>query len=224
MAYDNKPNLNNKQFEQSPDDVLNLSGCTIINGSLSIPLNAGICKSWVSNSGGTGGWQVSVGESLIKRIELESHGFNVQNVIGWSGGTYNKPIADGTYDGEVLGIVNNVPNTDVFEVTLGGYVCGLSGLSANTTYFLSDITAGLLSHNEPDIAGHISKAMMVAHSSTSGWMLPYAGYVITSGSTLSPSISETTCDSTYSNNTIFYSCDCGRLVYKDLNGTIHNLY
>ncbi len=121
-------------------------------------------------------------EKISKIITQLSHGFTVGDVIGWSGGTYNKAIADGTYDGEILGIVTYVNGND-FELTEAGYITGLTGLLTNNTYFLSDVTAGLLTATEPLTFGHISKAVLIADFVSSGWVLPYAGYVISSGGT-----------------------------------------
>jgi hypothetical protein len=126
---------------------------------------------------------IASGERITKCINKTSHGFNVKDVIGWSGGTYNKAIADGTYDGEVVGIVSKCYNANYFDLTQVGYVTGLTGLAINTTYFLSDVTAGLLTATEPTTVDHISKAVLIANSTTTGWVLPYPGYIITSGVT-----------------------------------------
>jgi hypothetical protein len=124
------------------------------------------------------------GERIVKSISQTSHGFNKNDVIGWSGGTYNKAIANGTYDGEVVGIVTNCFNANCFELTQAGYVTGLTAsLSTNMTYFLSDNTPGLLTTTEPSTHCYISKSVLIANSSTSGWVLPYAGYIISSGFT-----------------------------------------
>lgn len=132
-------------------------------------------------------------ERITKRICQTSHGFVVNNVIGWSGNTYNKAIALSTYDGEILGLATKCYNADSFDLTQAGYVTGLTSLSANTTYFLSDVTPGLLTASQPTIAGHISKAVIIANSSTSGWVLPYPGYVLaTSTGTTYSSLSEFT--------------------------------
>lgn len=197
MAIDTKPNLSSCKFEQFSGDVLNLSGCTQIYGqfdiesgaTLSICGGAGAGKVLVSSASGVATWQEidisASGDAIKKQISQSSHGFSVQDVIGYSGGTYNKPIADGTYDGEVLGIVSSVPNINSFELTQAGYISGLTGLVQSTTYFLSDSTAGLLTSTEPTGDTHISKVMLLADSTTSGWVLPYAGYVITTGDTAS---------------------------------------
>ena len=122
------------------------------------------------------------GQRITKLICKTSHGFCVNEVIGWSGGTYNRAIANGTYDGEVIGIVTKNYNANCFDLTQAGYVTGLTSLCNNTTYFLSDVCAGLITSIEPTTDQHISKSVLLANSSTSGWVLPYAGYVINSGS------------------------------------------
>ena len=55
------------------------------------------------------------GERITKRITQSLHGFVINDVIGWSGGTYNKAIANGSYDGEVLGIVSRCIDSNVFD-------------------------------------------------------------------------------------------------------------
>ena len=141
-----------------------------------------------SDASGNASWATSgdggaaSGERISKTITQASHGFAVKDVVGFSGTTYNKAIADGTYDGEVLGIVTASADTNTFVLTQAGYVTGLTSLVANTTYFLSDATAGLLTTTEPTTEGHISKSVLIADSTTTGWVLPYVGYIVTTGS------------------------------------------
>lgn len=137
-------------------------------------VDRGYVKSVISAS-------TSSGQRVTKTICQVGHGFNVQNVIGWSGGTYNKAIANGLYDGEVIGLVTKCYNANCFDVTQAGYVTGLTGLATNATYFLSDVTAGLLTSTQPVINGHIVKTTLIADSAVSGWVLPYAGYIISNG-------------------------------------------
>ena len=199
MSYNNRINLDCTHYTQQWGGEfthpLNLSGCTQIYGQLviknntgfSATYNAGVGKVWTSDGTGIGTWQVNntpSGVRITKSIYQPSHGFSVNDVVGWSGGTYNKPIADDTYDGEVLGIVNKVSG-NTFELTQSGYITGLTAvLVPNTTYFLSDLTAGLLTANETTINGHIVKPMLIATTSSTGWVLSYAGYQITTGGTV----------------------------------------
>ena len=194
MAFDTKPNLNNDKFEQFAGETLNLSGRTQIFGYLDIESgatftmlgNKGSGKVLTSDANGVGTWQTistSSGERVTKEITQTSHGFSVKDVVGYSGTTYNKPLADGNYNGEILGLVTKVIDANTFEITQSGYITGLTSLVTNTTYFLSDVTAGLLTSTEPTTDGHISKSVFFADSTTSGWVLPYAGYVISTGTT-----------------------------------------
>ena len=131
-----------------------------------------------------GGGSATSGENVTNEITQASHGFAINDFIGWSGGTYNLAIADGTYDGEFIGIVTASADTNTFSVTQSGYVTGLtSGFVANTIYFLSETTAGLLTSTEPTGDGEISKAAFIAETTTGGWVLPYAGAVISTGAT-----------------------------------------
>jgi len=134
------------------------------------------------------------GERIYKTICKVSHGYSVGCVIGWSGGSYNLPIATGVYDGEVLGILTKVCNADCFELTQAGYVTGLTvGLCTNCTYFLDSTFAGCLTYVEPTTPNYLSKAMLIATSVSSGWVLPYAGYVITSGVSFGGPLVKSTC-------------------------------
>lgn len=195
MGLNTKLKFSGNKFDQCSGDTINLSGCTQIYGAfnmesgstLSICNDFGVGKVLTSDGGGVGTWQVPVstasGENVTKEVNQSTHGFGVKDFIGWSGGTYNKAIADGNYDGEFVGLVTEVPDVDNFSVTQSGYITGLTGVVINTTYFLSESTAGLITDTEPTGNGEISKAVLIANSTTSGWVLPYVGYVISSGAT-----------------------------------------
>jgi len=194
MAIDTKPNLSNRKFEQCSGDTMNLSGCTQIYGyfdmesgsTLSICSNAGVGKVLTSDATGVATWQTissGSGENITKEISQATHGFAVGDYIGWSGGTYNKAIADGNYEGEFIGLISEVPDASTFCVTQAGYVTGLTGLVQNTTYFLSPDTAGLVTSTAPAAEGEIYKSVLIANSTTSAWVFPYVGYVITTGTT-----------------------------------------
>jgi hypothetical protein len=125
-----------------------------------------------------GSTSAASGERVTKLVNQASHGFDVGDVLGWSGGTYNLAIADGNYDGEIVGIVSKCYNTSCFDLTQSGYITGLTSLVANTTYFLSPTTAGLLTSTRPTTVGQIVKAALIADTTTTGWVLPYPGYML----------------------------------------------
>ena len=189
---DTKQNWDDCHFDQHPTHSIHLSGCTVICGQLKIcsptgftsSFGAGLGKTWVSDASGIGTWQDSKSLSITKLISQASHGFAVKDVVGWNAlGCYTKAIADGTYNGEVLGLVTKCYNANCFDLTQGGYFTGLTGLIASCTYFLSDVTPGLLTTTETTTVGHIDKSVLIATSTTSGWVLPYPGYYISSGGT-----------------------------------------
>jgi hypothetical protein len=87
------------------------------------------------------------------------HGFAVNDVIKHTGGTYTKAQADSAANAEVIGLVIAV-NGDDFTFATQGYVTGLTALTADTTYFLSPSTPGLLTLTAPSTLGQISKPIL----------------------------------------------------------------
>jgi hypothetical protein len=118
-------------------------------------------------------------ENVTKSITQFGHGFSVGDVVGWSGSTYNKAIADGTYGGEIIGIVSEVTDVNNFNLTQSGYITGLTGFIENTTYFVSSTISGNLTNIEPTTYGYLYRPIFVANSATSGWVFPDRGYIIT---------------------------------------------
>ena len=179
-----KIKLTNDRVEQSTGTTLNLSGETIFDSgsTLSILTNAASGKVLTSNTGGTATWQYP-DASLKLIINQTSHGFDLLDVVGYSGTTYNKPIADGNYEGEVIGIATRIIDANNFEVTQSGYIDTFTGLTQATTYFLSDTTAGELITGQTEVVGHVIKPVLFADSTTSGWVIPFIGTIVTSGTT-----------------------------------------
>lgn len=143
-------------------------GTTIIDDNGNIVISSSV-------SGGTGG----SGENITKTITQFGHGFSVGDVVGYSGNNYSKAIADGNYDGEIIGIVSEVVDINNFNIIQSGYIDGLSGLVKNTTYFVSPTTAGDITNISPTIYGNLVKPILFADSTTTGWVLPYSGYILT---------------------------------------------
>lgn len=133
----------------------------------------------ISSTGG-GGSSVTSGENVTKRIIKNSHGFIEGDVVGWSNGTYSKAIADGNYDGEIIGIVSEVVNSNTFDVTQSGFITGMTtNLTPNTTYFVSSTSFGGMTSTPPTTVGYIIRPIFIATNATSGWVLPYIGTTIT---------------------------------------------
>jgi hypothetical protein len=120
----------------------------------------------------------------VKAIHQASHGFVVGNILYLAAGVYTKAKADAAATSEVVGIVSAVAaGTDDFTILNVGYVSGLSGLTAGTIYFLSCTTAGALTATEPTTEGHVSKPVLIADSTTSGYFFNMRGAVVGGGST-----------------------------------------
>ena len=151
----------------------------IVGGGDTTVTDAGDSVVISSTGGGTGG----SGENITKVITQIGHGFSPNDVVGFSGGTYNKAIADGSYDGEIIGIVTNIIDTSNFELTQSGYVTGLTTLSASTTYFVSPTVVGDLTPNAPSTYGQLVRPILITKTSTTGWVLPYQGYILTAPTT-----------------------------------------
>jgi hypothetical protein len=127
-----------------------------------------------TGAGGGGG----SGKTLQDDITQTSHGFAVQDIVRFNGTSWVKAKADTTQDAEVVGIVSAVADANHFTIVYEGYVSGLSGLTAGTTYFLSDATAGLLTSTEPSSIGSISKPLLIATTTTAGYFFNWRGIVV----------------------------------------------
>ena len=127
----------------------------------------------VSSSGGGGS-----GDSTTKAITQASHGFSVGQALKFAGGVYALAQADSAANAEVIGIVSAVAGVNDFTLLMEGYVSGLSGLTANTMYFLSASSAGALTATEPSTVGQVSKPLLFAVSTTAGVFNNMRGTVI----------------------------------------------
>lgn len=129
---------------------------------------------WIS-SAATGG----SGAATVKSINQVAHGFAVGDVIRLSGtSTYAKAKADSVVNQEAIGMVSTVTDVDNFIVTTEGYVSGLSGLTANTVYFLDPSTAGAISATEPSTNGQVSKPLFISDTTSSGYFYNMRGMLL----------------------------------------------
>ena len=126
-----------------------------------------------------GAWAaVGGGSSGVLSVTQAAHGFAVQDAIYLNGSTWTKAIADAANTAEVLGVVSVITDANTFKVTNYGTISGLSGLTAGSNYFLSAATAGLLTATEPSTIGHVSVPVLVASSTTAGFVAIKRGAVI----------------------------------------------
>ena len=139
------------------------SGITITNGDGSITLSA----------------SSSAGEFISKDV-TQANSFVVGDVVRLSGSTYIKSQADQESNSEVYGLVSAATGSD-FTLLMVGRLTGLSGLVSGTTYYLSQSTAGTITAVEPTATGQVSKPVLLADSTTSGFVIQSRGAVIGSG-------------------------------------------
>jgi hypothetical protein len=101
-------------------------------------------------------------------VSQTGHALSVGNVLRRGSGSYVKALADSAENAEVIGIVSYVYGVNSFELTLDGYVSGLSGLTERAVYFLSDTVAGALTTTVPVTQLHVIKPLLSAVSTTAG--------------------------------------------------------
>jgi hypothetical protein len=149
-------------------------------------LDTGIIYAWngtsydpIGTSSGSGGGS---SDATIKSVTQSAHGFSVGNVLKKTGASYALAQANTAANAEVVGIVSAVADANTFTLLTGGYISTLSSLTANTTYFLSDATAGLLTTTEPTAVGSISKPLLNSVSTTAGVFTNMRGMAVTGAS------------------------------------------
>jgi len=124
----------------------------------------------VVGSGGGGG-----GASLSEDITQATHGFAVGDWLRLSGTSYVKAQADSVANAESVGVVSAVADVNNFTLQFGGKVTGLSGLSADDTYFIDESTAGAITNTAPSAVGEVVKPVLIADSTTSGYIFNMRG-------------------------------------------------
>lgn len=125
-----------------------------------------------------GGAGAGGGAGVSREISQSSHGFSVGDVLYFDGSSYLKAKADAANTAEVVGIVSEVKDSSTFVLLSGGYIEGLSGLTAGSVHYLSSSTAGELTVNEPGVIGEVSKPVLIADSASSGYLVNYRGVVV----------------------------------------------
>jgi len=116
------------------------------------------------------------GSQVYRSIHQVGHGFAVGDVVRLNGtATYTKAQADSVPNAEAVGIVIQVLGANDFVIATNGYITGLSGLTANTVYFLSPSVAGALTATEPSTDGQVDKPLFIADTTTSGYLFNFRG-------------------------------------------------
>ena len=125
-------------------------------------------------TGGGGGG----GGGGVQAVTQVNHGFSAGQVVYLNGSTYALAKADSATKAETVGIISSITSPDIFQLTLSGYIKYLSGFTAGTVYFLSATVAGAITAVEPTAIGAITKPILIADSTTSGYVLNYRGAII----------------------------------------------
>ncbi len=115
---------------------------------------------------------------LVNQI---GHTLVAGNVLRHNGTIYVTAQADSATNAEVVGIISSVVDANNFVLTTNGKVTGLSGLTAGTVYFLSTLSAGTLTTDDASVSTQISKPLLVADSTTSGFFANMRGITILAG-------------------------------------------
>jgi hypothetical protein len=116
--------------------------------------------------------------------------------------TYALAQADSEANAEVIGIVTTVTDANNFIYKTNGMITGLSGLTAETVYYLSPSSAGALTATEPTTIGQVSKPILIATSTTAGVLLIMRGYLISANSNSWTTVTKLVDESVASNATV----------------------
>lgn len=137
------------------------------------------------SAGGATGATGAVGNSssIIQGATQVAHGFSVGDIVRYNGTDYVLAKADSDANSQAVGIIATVINADNIVIRMSGYTTGLSGLTAGTLYYLSPTTAGALTSTEPTTAGQVSKPLLIADTTTTGYFLSWRGRLLPFGAT-----------------------------------------
>ena len=130
----------------------------------------------------------SLSSSFSKTINQPYHTFVKGNILTTNDTGYILAKANSPLTADVIGIITDTSD-NTFTITFGGYITGLSGLIAGSTYFLSSSVDGDWTNIEPTAIGSVSKPIFIADSETSGYWINYRGIVIaeySGGNNLTP--------------------------------------
>lgn len=151
-------------------------------------------KVTINASGGGGS-----GNRTNETITQAAHGFVAGNVLYLTGTTWTKAKANAIGTANAIGIVESA-TTDTFVVVYNGAVdiTGL-GLSANTTYYLSDATAGALTSTAPTSTTSYLIPVLRTSSTTVGYIHPLPVYPLAAAPIASGGTGATTSYGAYDN-------------------------
>lgn len=115
----------------------------------------------------------NVSPTLLKTVTQSGHGFTKGQLLYYTGSVWSKALATSLNTSWTVGMVFEVVSTSTFRVLMLGYITGLTGLTAGTTYYLSTTIAGAMQASRPNTEGTIIKPVFIADSTTSGYFFNY---------------------------------------------------
>jgi hypothetical protein len=116
--------------------------------------------------------------SSTHAVTQTAHGFAVGEPIRYSGTAYVASQADVAANADVIGLVSAVADADHFTVQMAGYITGFTGLTAGSVYYLDPASSGSLTATPPTTAGQVSKPLLLADSTISGYITNLRGIVV----------------------------------------------
>lgn len=144
-------------------------------------LNSGTSASSTTAWFGDGTWKDVTSSAVKISVTQNGHGFSAGNWLYISGAsTYAVAKADAAATAECVGVVLSVTDANTFVLQVSGYITGLSGLTAGSVHFVSASSGGSITATEPSTVGQISKPVLEADTTTSGWIQIGRGITIAS--------------------------------------------
>lgn len=131
---------------------------------------------WIEFSAAGGG-----GDAIKKKYTQPLHGFNVGTVLGYNGTIFVPKLAAPSDPNETVGIVSKINDVNNFTITYAGFMdtSAITGLSANTVYYVSPFVAGAITPVEPLNIGDENRPILITQTSTTGIVVQYRGQIIT---------------------------------------------
>ncbi len=114
-------------------------------------------------------------DHLEQTINQISHGFSVNQVVRMNSGSWALAQADTASHAEAIGVVDEVIDANNFVVVTHGVTTNLTGLTADTVYYLDPTTAGALTTTPPATVGQVAKAILYAKSTTEAYVYDRIG-------------------------------------------------
>lgn len=165
MAVTGQITLNGIQIYQvDADPATTAGGLVAPRGSIALFDDTGIFIKTTDSTTATN-WAKLARNQIRRGVAQVAHGFSIGQAVYFTGSTWALARADSPSTSNNAFLICDVPSTDTFVVLVRGYITGLSGLTAGTTYYLSASSAGALTATAPALP----VPMLFADSTTSGF-------------------------------------------------------